>query len=139
MERVSDLSDAIIDELTRINLNEQRITNEEILEQNVLRLLQPIAKKYHRNIQTQPRANRERLQKPDIAIGINELYIELKILTGLGDLYRLFYQTIKYMKIVNSMLILFIWDRGNYLKEEDKKDLKSLEKPPKILKIITRK
>lgn len=135
---------ALLDEIEAI-LNELQPSasdlkkNEEVLETLTIDVLVPIAKKYHKNLQKHPKSQRERDQIADISIGISEILIEIKLLKNLNDLYRLFYQAIKYLRLSRIAVVLFIWDTNNVLKKEDREDLMSLERPPKFIRIVSRK
>ena len=77
-----------------------------------------------------------RITKPDIVIGLNDILIELKFkLEKLNDIYRLFYQAIKYSKIAKKLLILFLYDPKKLLLDSDIEDLESINKV-KVIRII---
>ncbi|MGV9203864.1 MAG: hypothetical protein ACOC44_07555 [Promethearchaeia archaeon] len=77
-----------------------------------------------------------REQKPDIVIGLNDILIELKFnLEKLNDIYRLFYQAIKYSKIAKQLLILFLYDPRKLLLDSDIEDLENIEKV-QVIRII---
>lgn len=134
-----EILNEILENLKNIKFNDNVLENEDALEKFLLSEIRPIAKKYMKNIQTQPKMIRERVQKADISIGLGEILIEIKLLENINDIYRLFYQAVKYLKNAQKALILFVYDKNNVLKEEDKEDLKALERPPKTLKIIVRR
>lgn len=81
-------------------------------------------------LKTQDRSKkRGRQKKPDISIGKNEILIELKFnIKSINDIYRLFYQSIKYSLIAKESVILFIYDPKRKLLSSDIKDLEKIEK-----------
>ncbi len=135
----SELLNEIIEKLNNVKIEEKSLAEESVLEQFLLSILLPIAKKFDKTIINQPKTHSERVQKPDISIGLGEILIEIKILTDINGLYRIFYQIVKYLKIAKETLILFTIDRKDWLKDEDVNDLLALTKKPKILKIIRRR
>jgi hypothetical protein len=138
MSQANDLLKDILEKLASVEIQEKTLQKEELLEYFLLSELKGIISKFDTSITNQPTAYNDRKQKVDISIGLGEILIEIKILESINDLYRLFYQVIKYLKIAKKTLILFIVDRNDILKPEDKEDLKSLVKAPKTLKIIRR-
>lgn len=139
MKMVNELADKIVDELADVEIAEKYLDDEDSLENFLDEDLTPIVQEYDKTIKCQPKTYKERVQKPDISIGLGEILIEIKILDNIDGLYRLFYQVIKYVKIAKEYLILFIIDRNDILKDEDTDDLLALAKKPKILKIIRRR
>ncbi len=120
----------VITELRKIDIYKlKRIKNEADFEVYVVKLLDKII---NRNIKlnTQNKSYNEGRQiRPDISIGEDDLLIELKYnLKGINDIYRLYYQAIKYSKLANKILILCIHDPLNKLLPSDKKDLESINK-----------
>ena len=118
------------------------LSSENALEKYITKELRAIVQPHGKNIQRQPTERRERRKSADISIGIGEIIIELKILRpkhGLLDLYRLFYQAVKYQKMAKQQLIIFVIDQGNILTKEDMKDLRSLGKEEGFVKIIRRR
>lgn len=132
------LLEELLSKLDHVSPNNIQLSKEKFTEKVLSKELLPIAQKYNKNIRTQARTMRGHVETPDISIGADEILIELKVLTNLNDLYRLFYQVIKYQNITKFALIICIFDINHVLEDEDKRDLKSLEHPPKILKIIRR-
>lgn len=97
-------------------------------------------KDYDRNILTFLKrqielAEDEIILKPDIIIGSNDdIIIELKYsIKGRDDIYRLYYQAIKYSKLAKELLILFSHDPKRILTKTDIKDLESIEKVKVII------
>lgn len=82
------------------------------------------------NLMTQSRTYKEgREVRPDIIIGKDDILIELKYdLKGINDIYRLYYQAVKYAKRANYALILCVHDPDEILLKSDIKDLESVEK-----------
>jgi hypothetical protein len=70
--------------------------------------------------------------EPDIIIGYNQILLELKYKPRLNDIYRLFYQAVKYPKIAKNSVILYIFDPYKKLNREDINDL---ERPPQVIVI----
>ena len=134
-----ELANEIIDRLVTIKINASVLEKEEALEDYLYTFLSPLVQKYNKTIKCQPKTYKERVQKPDISIGLGEILIEIKILDNIDGLYRIFYQVVKYIKIAKDILILFIIDRNDILKDDDTDDLLSLVKKPKTLKIIRRR
>lgn len=67
--------------------------------------------------------------RPDIVIGKDNILIELKYdLKGLNDIYRLYYQAVKYSKRANYALILCVHDPNKLLLKSDINDLESVKK-----------
>jgi len=87
-------------------------------------------------LRRQGKSTREgRITKPDIIIGLNDILIELKFKLGkINDIYRLFYQAIKYSKIAKILLILFLYDPKKILLDSDIEDLESIDKV-KVIRI----
>lgn len=82
------------------------------------------------NLMTQSRTYKEgREVRPDIVIGKDDILIELKYdLKSINDIYRLYYQAVKYSKRANYALILCVHDPDKLLLKSDIKDLESVEK-----------
>ncbi|MHA1293530.1 MAG: hypothetical protein ACTSQJ_12805 [Promethearchaeota archaeon] len=67
--------------------------------------------------------------RPDISVGKDEILIELKYnLKKINDIYRLYYQAVKYSKITKQILILCAHDPNNKLLKSDIEDLESIDK-----------
>ncbi len=80
-------------------------------------------------MKTQDTTFKERELRPDIVIGENQVLLEIKFLErSVNDIYRLFYQAIKYAKIAKETVILFVFDPHAIFKPEDKVDLEVLPK-----------
>ncbi len=79
---------------------------------------------------TQSRTYKEgREVRPDIVIGKDDILIELKYdLKGINDIYRLYYQAVKYSKRANHALILCVHDPDKVLLKSDIQDLENVEK-----------
>ncbi len=74
--------------------------------------------------------------RPDISIGSDNILIELKYnIKSVNDIYRLYYQAIKYSKLAKTILIMCIHDPRNKLLSSDIKDLETISKV-KIIHII---
>lgn len=125
-----EYEDYLIHFLKSIRLNELKINNEEELETKLIILMKKDLTLRKKKINRQEKNSRFRVLKPDIIIGDNDYLIELKFLrnNSINDIYRLFYQAVKYSKIATKRLIFFIFDPKFKLNEEDKRDLISISR-----------
>lgn len=120
----------IIKDLRDINIYKiTHIKNEAEFEKFIYNRLDKILDKKI-NLMTQSRTYKEgREVRPDIVIGKDDILIELKYdLKGINDIYRLYYQAIKYSKRANYALILCVHDPDKLLLKNDINDLESVEK-----------
>ncbi|MFW9876796.1 MAG: hypothetical protein ACFFG0_27195 [Candidatus Thorarchaeota archaeon] len=120
----------IIENLNDIDIYKiTHIQNETEFEKFVYNRLDEILDKKI-NLMTQSRTYKEgREVRPDIVIGKDDILIELKYdLKGINDIYRLYYQAIKYSKRANYALILCVHDPDKLLLKSDINDLESVEK-----------
>jgi len=139
---MEDLKKKIIHKLSTLDTSNERIKNEEQFEDFVFEKLKILIKNYNRGLLTFLNRQIEFpedniILRPDIIIGSNdEIIIELKFnIKGRDDIYRLFYQAIKYSKLANELLILFSHDPNRIITETDIKDLESFEKV-KVIRIF---
>lgn len=125
---MDELINLILDKLKNLDVPRNKINNEEEFEDFVYNMLEILIDNYDRSIllKRQQTSNRETRQlKPDIIIGLNDILIELKYdIQNLNDIYRLFYQAVKYSRIANELLIIFVFDPQRKLTREDIQDLK---------------
>lgn len=125
---MDELINLILDKLKNLDVPRNKIKNEEEFEDFVYNMLEILIDNYDRSIllKRQQTSNRETRQlKPDIIIGLNDILIELKYdIQNLNDIYRLFYQAVKYSRIANELLIIFVFDPQRKLTREDIQDLK---------------
>ena len=65
---------------------------------------------------TQSRTYKEGSEvRPDIVIGKDDILIELKYdLNGINNIYRLYYQAVKYSKRANYALILCVYNSDKF-------------------------
>ena len=79
-------------------------------------------------LKTQSKSYKEGRQiRPDISLGLDDILIELKYnLKSINDIYRLFYQAIKYSKLAKKLLIMCIHDPKSKLLSNDIQDLESI-------------
>jgi len=82
------------------------------------------------SLMTQSKSYREgRELRPDLVIGKDDILIELKYdLKNVNDIYRLYYQAVKYAKRAKYALILCVHDPDKTLLRTDIEDLESIEK-----------
>lgn len=125
---MDELINLILNGLKNLDVPRNKINNEEEFEDFVYNMLEILIDNYDRSIllKRQQTSNRETRQlKPDIIIGLNDILIELKYdIQNLNDIYRLFYQAVKYSRIANELLIIFVFDPQRKLTREDIQDLK---------------
>ncbi|HEC40759.1 hypothetical protein LCGC14_1013000 [marine sediment metagenome] len=125
---MDELINLILDKLKNLDVPRNKIKNEEEFEDFVYNMLEILIDNYDRSIllKRQQTSNRETRQlKPDIIVGLNDILIELKYdIQNLNDIYRLFYQAVKYSRIANELLIIFVFDPQRKLTREDIQDLK---------------
>lgn len=125
---MDELINLILNGLKNLDVPRNKINNEEEFEDFVYNMLEILIDNYDRSIllKRQQTSNRETRQlKPDIIIGLNDILIELKYdIQNLNDIYRLFYQAVKYSRIANEQLIIFVFDPQRKLTREDIQDLK---------------
>ena len=134
---MANITDEIISELKDINVSQYRLKTEDDFQDLVVKKLKIKLKNHRIPIVSKKESEREpRKLIPDITIGNNTILIELKFnLQSNNDIYRLFYQALKYSKLANNLLILFIHDPDIKLTREDIKDLESIEKV-KVVRIF---
>lgn len=129
---MGELINLILDELKNLDVPRKKIKNEEEFEDFVYNMLEILIDNYDRSIllKRQQTSNRETHQlKPDIIVGLNDILIELKYdIQNLNDIYRLFYQAVKYSRIANELLIVFVFDPQRKLTREDIQDLECNKK-----------
>ncbi|MHA1342147.1 MAG: hypothetical protein ACTSO2_19425 [Promethearchaeota archaeon] len=126
---MENLISIIINDLKSIDIYKlKRIKEEKEFEDYVVKRLKKLNRDL--NIKTQDKSYREGRQiRPDITIGRNEILIELKFnLKNLEDIYRLYYQAIKYSKLAKKQLIMCVHDPKEFLLKSDIKDLESIDK-----------
>lgn len=125
---MDELINLILDKLKNLDVPRNKIKNEEEFEDFVYNMLEILIDNYDRSIllKRQQTSNRETRQlKPDIIVGLNDILIELKYdIQNLNDIYRLFYQAVKYSRIANELLIIFVFDPKRKLTREDIQDFK---------------
>lgn len=136
---MDELINLILDKLKNLDVPINKIKNEEEFEDFVYNMLEILIDNYDRSIllKRQQTSNRETRQlKPDIIIGLNDILIELKYdIQNLNDIYRLFYQAVKYSRIANELLIIFVFDPQRKLTREDIQDLKR-NKNVSVIRIV---
>jgi len=129
---MGELINLILDKLKNLDVPRNKIKNEEEFEDFVYNMLEILIDNYDRSIllKRQQTSNRETRQlKPDIIVGLNDILIELKYnIQNLNDIYRLFYQAVKYSRIANELLIVFVFDPQRKLTREDIQDLERNKK-----------
>ena len=133
---LSPLCVTIIKFLDTIRVHDLGCSTEAKLEDKLYSLIkqQIKTKKLSISIQTQDRTHLERVMRPDIILGENNILIEIKYLDkSVNDIYRLFYQAVKYSKIAKEAVILFVFDPNSIFKSEDKKDIESLLPKVKVI------
>lgn len=124
----------ILDFLKNFKASTFHPETEEQLEEFILTSLRELLRSEKILIKAQSKTQKMRDLIPDITIGINQILIEIKYLKGnLNDIYRLFYQAVKYTKIAKEYLVFFIYDPDNLLSYEDKEDLAHLNEKIKII------
>lgn len=132
--------------MEKLDLSEFNFRNEEEFLDHLYLKLEKFLKANHRNVLLKKKiktARKPRDLEPDIIIGFNEILIELKLNPKLNDIYRLFYQAVRYPKISKNTksLILFLLVKetrnknATKLKKEEIMDLKSFPKVRVIQKI----
>lgn len=133
------LSNYIIDNLKNLDIPKGEIKTEKDFENFVYKKLDNLLTNYKKNIilRRQETSHQEEHQlTPDIVVGLNEILIELKYdIKGNNDIYRLFYQAVKYSKIAEQLLILFVFDPQKKLSKEDIHDLENI-KNVKVIRAI---
>ena len=120
----------IIEDLKSIDIYKiTHIQNEAEFEKYIYNRLDNILDKKI-TLMTQSKTYREgREVRPDIVIGKDDILIELKYdLKGVNDIYRLYYQTVKYSKRAKYSLILCVHDPDKLLLKSDIRDLESVDK-----------
>ena len=132
---MDNLEDFIITFLNNIHIRSINFETEEKLEEIIYNQLKPELNAQKVRMYRQPEFHHEHLLKPDIIIGENEIIVELKIFSNFNDVYRLFYQAVKYSKLAKKLTILFVVDPKLLLKGNDIKDLENIEKIKVIQKI----
>ena len=136
---MDELINLILDKLKNLDVPRNKIKNEEEFEDFVYNMLEILIDNYDRSIllKRQQTSNRETRQlKPDIIVGLNDILIELKYdIQNLNDIYRLFYQAVKYSRIANELLIIFVFDPQRKLTREDIQDLKR-NKNVSVIRIV---
>jgi hypothetical protein len=124
----------ILDFLKKFKVSAYNPETEEQLEESIFTSLKEILRSEKILIKAQSKNQKMRTLIPDITIGLNQILIEIKYLKGnLNDIYRLYYQAVKYTKIAKDYLVFFIYDPGNLLSYEDKEDLAQLNEKVKII------
>jgi len=120
----------VIDTLKKIDIyNLKHINGEESFEKYVFKLLDAVVDKKYKLIRQTKSYKEGRQMRPDISIGNEEVLIELKFnLKNLNDIYRLYYQAIKYSKIASDALILCVHDPKEKLLKSDIIDLEKISK-----------
>ena len=128
---MSKLISVILEGVKSLDVPIKKTWTEEDFEDFVYDKLEVLIDAYDKSIllKRQQTSNRETRQlKPDIVIGLDEILIELKYnVKSLNDIYRLFYQAVKYSRIARQLLIIFVHDPQRKLTREDIEDLKSCE------------
>lgn len=126
---MEELIDAIVIDLKSIDIYQLKgIKDEKKFEEYVVKRLKKLNSKLDITIQERSYGEGRQI-RPDITIGANNILIELKYnLKKLPDIYRLYYQAIKYSKIANYKLILCIHDPPEKLIQTDIEDLEKIDK-----------
>lgn len=127
---MEQISSQIIKSLNSINIYDlPRISNESEFEEYIYDRLDAILEKGI-TLMTQSRTySQGREIRPDIVIGKDDILIELKYdLKGVNDIYRLYYQAVRYSKRANFLLILCVHDPNQELRRNEIADLESIEK-----------
>ena len=128
---MSKLINVILEELKNLDIPIKKTWAEEDFEDFVYDKLEVLIDAYDKSIllKRQQTSNRETRQlKPDIVIGLDEILIELKYnVKNLNDIYRLFYQAVKYSRIARQLLIILVHDPQRKLTREDIEDLERCE------------
>ena len=128
---MSKLISVILEGVKNLDIPIKKTWTEEDFEDFVYDKLEVLIDAYDKSIllKRQQTSNRETRQlKPDIVIGLDEILIELKYnVKSLNDIYRLFYQAVKYSRIARQLLIIFVHDPQRKLTREDIEDLESCE------------
>lgn len=127
---MDDLINKVINRLKEIDIYQlKRIKTEKQFEDYTMEKLDSILER-RLNLRRQDKNYSEgRKTSPDISIEGGEILIELKYdLKNINDIYRLYYQAIKYSKQAKKKLILYVHDPGEKLLISDIKDLESFDK-----------
>lgn len=136
---MEELKNCIVKELKTLEFQKQKLKNETDFEDFVYQKLETFLKSYDKSIllKRQITSTKETRQlKPDIIVGLNEILIELKYnITNLNDIYRLFYQALKYSRLAKYSLIFYVYDPRKELTNDDIQDLESFEKVEVIRRI----
>ncbi|OLS16539.1 MAG: hypothetical protein HeimC3_53810 [Candidatus Heimdallarchaeota archaeon LC_3] len=132
---MSTLTDLIYSCLSSIRVHSLHTINEAELEEELIRSLKQIQTNEKFKVHQQAKTQRERLLIPDIVINDYQIVIELKFLDKtVNDIYRVYYQAIKYSKIANEAVIFFIYDPKFIFTSEDQVDVETITKVKVILK-----
>ena len=127
------LSDQVITFFKQLRISDYSFGTEEEFEDIICNALKKTINSQVIHIDKQSKYHKERIMRPDIVIANNLIIIELKLLSNsLNDIYRLYYQAVKYSKLAQEMVILYVYDPKFILKREDILDLESI---PKIIVI----
>ena len=125
---MENLTEKVFNFLINFKINQYKFRDETELEDILTSSLKDFLKNDGLIIKRQSITLKARALIPDITIGQNKVLIEIKILKDLSDVYRIFYQAVKYSKIAKESLIFFIYDPDSVLKFEEIEDLKQIQK-----------
>ncbi len=126
---MSSITEVTLALLNATRVHEFKCRTEADLEAAIIDLLKPKFLASNVRVKTQEKTQKERELRPDIVIGENQVLLEIKFLErSVNEIYRLYYQAIKYAKIAKETVILFVFDPNAIFKPEDKNDLESLPK-----------
>lgn len=132
---MNPIIDEVLSMLKSIRVHELKCKKEQDLEDNIVDKLKKQFKDQNIRIKTQDQTQKARILRPDIIIGNNSILIEIKMFgNNLNDIYRLYYQTVKYSKIAIDKLILFVFDPEFIFKQEDREELESMPKTTIVYK-----
>ncbi len=126
---MSSITEIALELLNAVRVHELKCQTEADLEESIFDLLKSKFLSANVRVKTQEKTHKERELRPDIVIGENHVLLEIKFLEkSVNEIYRLYYQAIKYAKIAKETVILFVFDPNAIFKPEDKTDLESLSR-----------
>ena len=119
----------IIEFFKQFRINRFNFENEAELEAILVPSLKKLLKEDKVRVKVQSKSVQERTLIPDITIGKNQILLEIKYLRkNINDIYRMYYQAIKYSKMAKDFLIFFVYDPNGLLTYPDKEDLERSDK-----------
>ena len=127
MDYLEPHADKVILILNEFRIHSYEFKSEDELEKILVPYLKEKIADHKIHIITQSKFREERVLIPDIVIGEHAILIELKCLNdSINDIYRLFYQAIKYSKLAKERVILFTYDPNYIFAKEDILDLENI-------------